>query len=340
MILVVTSPEDRTAGRVVDKLHERHADVQRFNPADYPSKSSISLGLDDAGRSFATLRTAQGCIDLRRLDALWIRRPDAPVPHGEIRDKAAQRYLADECVQHLQDVWSSLDCLCVPAVPPVLAHAELKVSQLEAAAALGLELPPTLVSNDPDEFLGFYRRHGGHIVSKLPGTTFNRHFGDKLSRYTEIVSPRDVGYGACIRFGPVIFQAYVPKRLELRITVVGQRVFAAEIHSQANRRTRHDWRRYDLANTPHRVHALPGHIEQACVRLVEWLGLCYGAIDMVLTPDGRYVFLEINPNGQFLWIEDMTQLPISDAIADLLMSAVSPRHAAAPRHESLVGATA
>jgi glutathione synthase/RimK-type ligase-like ATP-grasp enzyme len=62
---------------------------------------------------------------------------------------------------------------------------------------------------------------------------------------------------------------------------------------------------------------------------VERLGLCYGAIDMVLTPDGRYVFLEINPNGQYLWIEEAAGLPISDAICDLLMSGSQMKRAAA-----------
>jgi glutathione synthase/RimK-type ligase-like ATP-grasp enzyme len=116
----------------------------------------------------------------------------------------------------------------------------------------------------------------------------------------------------------------VPKRVELRITVVGDQVFAAEIHSQKAKRTRIDWRRYDLAHTPHYPHTLPDEVRRSCVELVRRLGLCYGAIDMVLTPDGRYVFLEINPNGQFLWIEQLTGMPISDAICDLLASGRTP----------------
>jgi glutathione synthase/RimK-type ligase-like ATP-grasp enzyme len=116
----------------------------------------------------------------------------------------------------------------------------------------------------------------------------------------------------------MIFQAYVPKLVELRITVVGRRIFAAEIHSQRTNHTRCDWRRYDQGQTPHRPHELPRDLEQRCTALVERLCLRYGAIDMVLTPDGRYVFLEINPNGQYLWIEHETGLPISEAICDLL----------------------
>jgi glutathione synthase/RimK-type ligase-like ATP-grasp enzyme len=189
---------------------------------------------------------------------------------------------------------------------------------------LGFELPPTLVTTSPTDFLAFYQIHNGNVVSKLAGTAFFNAAGTTFCRYTEFVSKRDVGYAHSVRHAPVILQAYVPKRIELRITVVGEQVFAAEIHSQATNHTRHDWRRYDLDQTPHRPHELPDGLAQLCVRLTERLGLRYGAIDMILTPDGSYVFLEINPNGQYLWIEALTGLPISDAICDLLLSAPPP----------------
>ncbi|HEY5865570.1 MAG TPA: hypothetical protein VI542_08485, partial [Candidatus Tectomicrobia bacterium] len=139
-------------------------------------------------------------------------------------------------------------------------------------------------------------------------------------RYTELVTKRDIGYAHAIRYCPMIFQAYVPKQIELRITVVGRQAFAVAIHSQATNHTRFDWRRYDQDHTPHSPHELPSDIEQRCIELVRRLGLCYGAIDMVLTPSGQYVFLEINPNGQYLWLEQATGLPISEAICDLLMA--------------------
>jgi hypothetical protein len=136
--------------------------------------------------------------------------------------------------------------------------------------------------------------------------------------HTQPVTAHDVGCAASLRFCPVIVQAYVPKRVELRITVVGSEIFACEIHSQVTNRTKHDWRHYDLAHTPHSVHDLPPEVGARCRHLVTAFGLCYGAIDMILTPDGRYVFLEINPTGQFGWIEDLTGFPISAAIVQLL----------------------
>jgi glutathione synthase/RimK-type ligase-like ATP-grasp enzyme len=101
--------------------------------------------------------------------------------------------------------------------------------------------------------------------------------------------------------------------------VVGSQVFAAAIHSQISHRTRHDWRHYDFDRTPHEAHALPDRVSELCIELVRSLDLNFGAIDLVLTPGGDYVFLEINPSGQWLWIEELTDLPISEAIVDILV---------------------
>ena len=201
--------------------------------------------------------------------------------------------------------------------------------QLKRAGALGFELPPTVVTNCPEDVLALHREHGGKIVSKQAAKAFSSTLGDHMIRYTELVSPRDLAHIDAIAHCPMIFQGYVPKLVELRVTVVGQQVFAAEIHSQTTNHTRHDWRRYDHGQTPHLPHELPRDVERRCVRLVEQLGLQYGAIDLVLTPDGRYVFLEINPNGQYLWIEDETGLPITDAICDLLLERSPANHASA-----------
>lgn len=118
---------------------------------------------------------------------------------------------------------------------------------------------------------------------------------------------------------PLILEEYVEKKVELRITVVGSKIFTCAIHSQLNEKTKVDWRRYDIPNTPHKVYELPAEVESKCVELLKRLSLQFGALDMIVTPDGEYVFLEINPAGQWLWIEELTKLPITDALVDLLM---------------------
>jgi glutathione synthase/RimK-type ligase-like ATP-grasp enzyme len=320
MIFILTESEDAHADHIEQKLRQRGADLVRFNPAQFPSQAALSLDLAATGHSWSTLRTGGRAIDLSAVTAVYNRRPQNPVAHATIQDPPTRAFVEQECKAVVVDVWNAMDCLWLPARHYAIQQAQLKASQLKVAAALGLEIPPTLITNDPEAVLEFYRQHNSRIVSKLAGPAFYGSIGQTFCRYTEVVSRRDVGHVRAIQFCPAIFQAYVPKRVELRITVVGQAVFAAEIHSQVSHQTRHDWRRYDHNETPYFPHELPDQLEQRCAQLVERLGLCYGAIDMVLTPDGRYVFLEINPNGQYLWIEDATGLPISDAICDLLMT--------------------
>jgi hypothetical protein len=177
------------------------------------------------------------------------------------------------------------------------------------------------MTNDPAAFREFYLEQHGQLISKVFQRNLHRTEDSGESTFvcmTQIVSNRDLGYASSVGYAPLIFQAYVPKEVELRVTVVGERVLTAAIHSQGNHRTRHDWRHEDLRHTRYARHSLPTGIEALCLRLVERMGLSFGTIDLVLTPDGRYVFLEINPSGQWRWVEIMTGLPISDSIADWL----------------------
>jgi glutathione synthase/RimK-type ligase-like ATP-grasp enzyme len=157
------------------------------------------------------------------------------------------------------------------------------------------------------------------VITKLASRAFFDFEGNGI-RYASRVTRGDLLRLGALATAPIIAQAEVSKSIEVRVTIVGCRVFAVAIHSQSTRRTRGDWRRYSEGRygTPHQRHALPAQVEQNCILLARRLGLRYGAVDLVVTPDGRYVFLEINPNGQWLWLEHLTGIPISDAMSELL----------------------
>jgi hypothetical protein len=263
---------------------------------------------------------AADAVDLARVATIWKRRPDVVTPHESVTDPLCRKYIVEEGEATLYSLWESLPCRWVPSLPGIERRAESKFWQLQLAAELGFEIPPTLISNSPREVIEFYRQHQGRIISKLITRAFKDHVWDEFFRLTEPVTRRDISCLSAVRYSPMVFQAYVPKQLEVRITVVGARVFAAELHTQYSHRTKHDSRRYDHFQTPIRIHELPPELSARCVQLIRRLELCYGTIDLVLTPDNRYVFLEVNPNGQYLWTERGTGLPITSAVADLLMS--------------------
>lgn len=318
MILIVSKPGEPHGDLVYERLHERGAAVMRLDNADFPVNAAISLTYNLVGHARYTVRTDEGSIDLEQVGAIMYWRPEPPIPHERISDPRLRAFIAEEWRGVVADMWHGLPAAWLPGRPVVVQTGQHKASQLRIAGELGFELPPTLISNNPDDFLDFYRAHGGRIISKLAGFALFKMVGETFARYTEPVTPRDVANADAVRYVPMIYQAYVPKQVELRITVVGDRVFPAEIHSQASHHTRHDWRHYDMFATRYAPHDLPREVEQRCVQLVERMGLTYGAIDMIVTPDGRYVFLEINPAGLYLWIEETTGLPITDAICDLL----------------------
>jgi hypothetical protein len=288
----------------------------RIDLATFPSSATSRVRLGPDGGLEASWTTSDGqVIDLLALKAIWLRRP------GRIVPSTSGDFVTAELVDFVADVWD-LDLLPVlPAPAPVVRRAQKKIRQLELAVRLGFEIPPTLVTNDPNEALDFVRACNGRLISKQIGfADLARTDSDAYLRYTERVTHRDLVHIEALRRCPLILQAEVGKRHELRVTVVGDDMFTVAIHSQGNPRTALDWRRYDDARTSHQITTLPEDVAERCRRLTSALGLGYAAFDLIVTPDDRYVFVEVNPNGQYLWLEELTGIPISEAIAAFLAS--------------------
>jgi len=206
-----------------------------------------------------------------------------------------------------------------------LRVASNKLYQHRVAVEVDLHIPRTVVTNDDLEVHRLAEQFPGGIVSKMH-EPFTRHAGE--ATYERVLTTRldkreltDLnGLDLC----PMIFQEDIPKKVELRVIVVGNHVFAGELDHQADSVNRDDWR-VDQNINVWRSSKLPEDVTTKLLKMMTLLGLNYGAVDMILTPDGRYVFLEVNVQGMYSWIEEATGLPISAAIADLLVGATPPR---------------
>ena len=320
-VLVLTQPGDMHADAVIERLIQRRARYTVFDPGEFPANAALSASYGQAGLLERNVVRSVGHLDLDSVDSIWCRRPNPPSPTPEIVDPVSQECIRNEAGMFSGYIWDSLDCLAVPGKMRAIRYASSKPTQLALAGALGLEIPPTLITTDPQEFLDFWDLHAGHIITKPLDTPSFGEGGRSFVRFSEVPSTLDLAAADAIRFCPVIIQAYVLKLVELRVTVVGDRAFAVEIDSQRSNHARSDWRKYDSTLGLYTIHSLPDEIAERCVRLVSEFDLNYGALDLILTPDGRYVFLEINPGGQWLWLEAATGIPIADAVADLLLSA-------------------
>lgn len=333
-ILVLTGKDDPHADHVIHRLHGRGARVSRIDPADIPTMAVLSVDISDQGGTQRSLMRGRDRISLGAVDSVWFRRPGMPTPDASITDESLRSYVQTEVDVLASSTWDDLDALALPGTRSDIRQASQKTTQLARAQKIGFHVPPTLITTDPEEFLDFWDHHEGQVITKplyMPVITYQ---ADPLFRMADMASTQDLTFVNSLSLCPLIVQAYVPKLVELRVTVVGSHVFAAEIRSQASNHSRTDWRNFDSSTNVFATHALPEDISEKCRTLVVGFGLRYGAIDLILTPAGDYVFLEVNPSGQWLWIEDATGLPISEAIVDLLIDGPNEESTSTPEERA------
>ncbi len=207
----------------------------------------------------------------------------------------------------------------VMSPPANVWKAEYKPFQLTAARRSGLVTPETLISNDPLKVRAMFRRLEGKMIAKPVRTGFVDCGSEQRAIYTTALSEEHLNDIESARWSPAIYQPLIEKRSDIRVTVVGDKMFAAEIDSQGEPTAKVDWRRTLNPSLPHRQIELPQQLRDALFRLMSLLGLVFGAIDLIRTPDDNYLFLEVNPNGQWLWLDDALHFGISDTVVGWLL---------------------
>jgi glutathione synthase/RimK-type ligase-like ATP-grasp enzyme len=293
-------------------LQRRHADFVRFNTEDWPAK--VKLTWREAGPD--ALRFPTRTVTADQIRAVWYRRPVPPQILGLDPERA--RWAEREAREALDGLWRTLDARWVN--PPLAeAEASSKPEQLRRARALGLAVPETLVTNDPQEAEAF--TEAGPTICKPLGRGALSVEGEERVFFTRLLTTDDIANLSTIGPEPYLFQRLVPKQYDVRVVVIGAEVFAVAIHSQGNEETVIDWRRADASQLPHEVVELPPETSAACVGLLAHYGLSFGAIDLAIDTEGRPVFFEINPSGQWAWLEQLTGVPLRERLASLLISA-------------------
>ena len=176
-------------------------------------------------------------------------------------------------------------------------------------------MPSTLVSNNKNDLIDFAKKCDNNIILKLmKQDIYKCSDGEIKGFYTNRIGVEHLENFSTTEENPIVLQKYIEKDFEVRYTVVGNKHLVCKIDSQKSQKAKNDWRRYDLTKTPHVTITPPCDIKNKVEQLLKELGLEYGAIDFIVTPDNEWIFLEINCFGQWLWIEDLTGLDISGAI--------------------------
>jgi MvdD family ATP-grasp ribosomal peptide maturase len=330
-VLIITRSDDNESVLMVARAIERKGGRSvRFDTDRYPTEVRLSAYYGAGDEERLMLTNDEGEFDLGEVTAVWHRRLGYGARLPATLDRQLRQASVGEARAAAQGMLAGLKAFRMDAVQHI-RHAENKQLQLHVARELGLESPRTLTTNDPSAVRAFAAECEGGMVTKMLSSFAVYEEGRELVVFTNPVKPEDLADLSGLRLCPMTFQEMIPKALELRVTVVGDRVMSASIDSQSSERAAYDWRRDGLRMIQDwQPYELPREVEEKILRLMDYFVLNYGAIDIIVTPDGRHVFLEINPVGEFFWLERCPGLPVSDAIADVLLGRAHRRRAAQP----------
>ena len=309
-VLVLSHAQDLHATQVLAALASRGRPAFLFDLATLPDRASLTLDYADPGHPVATVRPDGAApVVLTDATAVWWRRPQYP-RLDMISDPDALAFTHGEWHEALYGLYELIDCPWMNE-PPRDDRASRKALQLRVATRLGLRVPDTLMTSDPDDARRFVERHGlGNVIYKIFTAT------QQVWRQTRLVQPADVVDLDALRLAPVIFQEYVRAVADVRVIVVGRRTFPMAIHTRGTS-YEVDFR-VSISEARTEPIELPPEVEIRLRHLMAHFGLAYGAIDLRLTDDGDWVFLEVNPAGEFLFCETGAGFPITEAVADWL----------------------
>jgi glutathione synthase/RimK-type ligase-like ATP-grasp enzyme len=311
-VLIISTIADVATDDVVRRLTAKQIPHVRINTEDYPFSRTFTI--------FPTKGSEAGWLlsDGRRIPsptAIWYRRVRTP-PRPTEMDNGIYEFCMQETrtallgsIMNISARWMSH--------PAAVWQTEFKPYQLSLASVVGLLVPRTIITNDPAAIRTAFNEFG-HMIVKPVRTGHVVHGDQEFAVFTSQVLEEHLVELESARLSPSIYQELIPKQFDIRATIVGRKIFAAAIDSQSDPSSTIDWRCTTNPNLPHTRIELPEHVADQLLRLMDIAHLQFAAVDLIQTPGGEYVFLEVNPSGQWLWIDDMLDYGISDCISEWL----------------------
>jgi glutathione synthase/RimK-type ligase-like ATP-grasp enzyme len=313
-ILLITNKGDITTDFVVKQLTLNNANFYRLNTEDLLHK--VSLSFNFSKNEFAIYDNRLNLkIDLLKIKSVYYRRPLLPNLKENNLSKGEENFIISEISNCLEGLYKILKNAFWISPVFSIREAESKIYQLQIAKELGFNIPPSLITNKSNIAIKFINEF--ESVIKPIKTGFIEDEGKEKVIFTTLF--QDTSKLERIQSCPTYFQKFINKVADVRVTVIGNKVFPALILSQEYNETKIDWRKAEKIKLNYERIELPQYITDLCIKLTKKLGLNFGAIDFVKDDADDYIFLEINPNGQWAWIEKQLNYNLSHEISNLLI---------------------
>jgi glutathione synthase/RimK-type ligase-like ATP-grasp enzyme len=316
MLLIITEKADLTSDYLILKLLERKIPFIRLNTEDFTASFSFDFSIQNEQESYLLNKNGKQ-IPLQEITGAYFRRPALPNLDGKIppsQIKFAQR----EMETVLSGYFRLIDEAKWLNHPKYIFLSNNKIEQLAVARKIGLNIPNTLITSNKDAMKHFAEKQKS-VIAKAVKHGFYAFDDEVYLAFTQQIDDTYLDQIEKYATIPMILQNRIEKEYDIRINVIGDKVFATAILSQEYPISQLDWRVWDVCekfDLKHKPVKLPVDIEEKCIAINKHFHLGFSAIDMVLSKMGEYIFLELNPNGQWAWIEENTGYPLRDTIID------------------------
>lgn len=316
MILILSNKHDITVDFVVRLLRRKKKKFLRLNTEDLISQK-IFLTIPE----FSFKIEKKGLVSdlVYNLESVWFRRPGKPFEfistekcpsENTITFVKDQWHSVIESIKHIDDVFWIND-------PDNNHMAENKIFQLKLAHNIGFKIPETCITNDKEHAMRFLSEHNGKIIAKALSCPLIEGNEKDYFIFTNIINSINNVTENEFSISPTIFQEYLNNKIDYRVTIIGDDCFSVKVARESNNGINEDWRiiKDGLRFQPSE---LPYDVKMKCVRIVRELGLVFGAIDLIQVED-EFFFLEINPNGEWAWLQKESKLPIAETLVENLL---------------------
>ncbi|MFH7028994.1 MAG: MvdC family ATP-grasp ribosomal peptide maturase [Heteroscytonema crispum UTEX LB 1556] len=317
VLLITHSGDFFTVDRVAQSLLKFGAQPFRLDTDKFPIALQLKMHVGNS-ESNSRLIYGENSISNEQVQAVWMRRIWQPKLSKDLAPQF-QAACTRESLATLEGFWDSLrEARWVDNLQRINA-AENKLRQLRLAQEVGLVIPRTLVTNNAEEVREFFSEVKGKMVAKLLTPLSQSMSGSSFFLYTSAVKEEDLLELESLRHSPMVFQEQIPKLRELRVVFVDGKLFVGALDASVYSTSTVDWRNYNTDTCMWQPHDLPSEIAFRLKIFMATFGLVFGAFDFIQTPAGEYVFLEVNPTGEWGMLERDLGYPISEAIAQALL---------------------
>lgn len=316
-ILIITQVGDTHAYVVLKALEKKGVKATLWHSSDFPAQGYETINYTNNKKNIF-IADKMLSMNNPEFNTIWIRRPAITIDEKKLHpaDKIYSQYQCTSFRNSIYDIISQDAFVINPRENAIKASS--KIIQNKYAIEVGFNTPSTLYSNDPKQIRTFIKNNNGKVVFKPLNALIWETKDLAWINYTSIIHQEDLVENKLLMATPAIYQELIPKAYELRITMMGEHAFGAKILSQQTKQGKLDWRKsYNELNIEY--WEVPKKLSALCFEFLQKLGLVFGCFDFIVTPEGKWVFLEVNQMGQFLFLERYMKFPLLDAFTEFLI---------------------